>query len=66
MDCGVLTQYFQLSRYWRLMRPLSPKNYREQHEGELNEWRVAAGLPTKTIYEEDDAIIALQTAAGIR
>ena len=46
--------------------PLSPKNYREQHEGELNEWRVAAGLPTKTIYEEDDAIIALQTAAGIR
>ena len=46
--------------------PLSPKSYREQHEGELNEWRVAAGLPTKAIYEEDDAIIALQTAAGIR
>jgi hypothetical protein len=46
--------------------PLSPKKYRETHEGELNEWRVAAGLPTKAIYEEDDAIIALQTAAGMR
>ena len=46
--------------------PLSPKSYREQHEGELNEWRVAAGLPTKAIYEEDDAIKALQTAAGMR
>ena len=46
--------------------PLSPKAYREQHEGELNEWRIAAGLPTKAIYEEDDAIKALQTAAGMR
>jgi hypothetical protein len=46
--------------------PLSPKSYREQHEGELNEWRVAAGLPTKAIYEEDAAIVALQTAAGMR
>jgi hypothetical protein len=46
--------------------PLSPKEYRKQHNGDLNEWRVAAGLPTKAIYEEDDAIKALQTAAGIR
>ena len=46
--------------------PLSPKEYRKQHEGELNEWRVAAGLPTKAIYEEDAAIKALQTAAGMR
>ena len=46
--------------------PLSPKEYRKQHEGDLNEWRVAAGLPTKAIYEEDDAIRALQTAAGMR
>lgn len=46
--------------------PLSPKEYRKQHEGDLNEWRVAAGLPTKAIYEEDDAIKALQTAAGMR
>ena len=46
--------------------PLSPKEYREQHEEAMNEWRVAAGLPTKAIYEADDAIIALQTAAGMR
>ena len=45
--------------------PLSPKEYRKQHEGDLNEWRVAAGLPTKAIYERDDAIKALQTAAGM-
>ena len=46
--------------------PLSPKEYRKRHEGDLNEWRVAAGLPTKAIYEEDQAIMALQTAAGMR
>jgi hypothetical protein len=46
--------------------PLSPKAYRETHEEAMNEMRVAAGLPTKAIYEEDDAIRALQTAAGMR
>ena len=46
--------------------PLSPKSYREQHDEAMNEMRVAAGLPTKAIYEEDDAIKALQTAAGMR
>ena len=46
--------------------PLSPKAYRETHEEAMNEMRVAAGLPTKVIYEEDDAIKALQSAAGIR
>jgi hypothetical protein len=46
--------------------PLSPKSYREQHDEAMNEMRVAAGLPTKAIYEEDDAIRALQTAAGMR
>jgi hypothetical protein len=46
--------------------PLSPKAYRETHEGELNEMRVAAGIPTKTIYEKDDPEIqALQAAAGL-
>ena len=48
------------------MIPLSPKAYRETHEGELNEMRVAAGIPTKTIYEKDDPEIqALQAAAGL-
>ena len=46
--------------------PLSPKEYRKQHDGDLNEMRVAAGLPTKAIYEYDDTIKALQTAAGMR
>ena len=32
---------------------------------DLNEMRVAAGLPTKTYYEQDDAIKAIQAAAGI-
>ena len=56
---------FSQEEFERLV-PLSPKSYRAQHEGELNEWRVAAGLPAKAIYEEDEAIIALQTAAGLR
>lgn len=45
--------------------PLSPKEYRKTHDEDLNEMRVAAGLPTKTYYEKDEAIQSLQSAAGI-
>jgi hypothetical protein len=46
--------------------PLSPKEYRKKHDGDLNEMRTAAGLPTVAIYEKDDpAIRAIQHAAGI-
>ena len=45
--------------------PLSPKAYREAHDGELNEMRTAAGLPVKTYYEQDNDIKAIQSAAGI-
>jgi len=45
--------------------PLSPKEYRKRYESEMNEMRVAAGLPTKQIYERDNAIKAIQSAAGI-
>ena len=45
--------------------PLSPKAYRKQHDGDLNEMRIAAGIPTKQIYEKDKDIIAIQQAAGI-
>lgn len=45
--------------------PLSPKAYREIHDKDLNEVRVAAGLPVKGFYEQDDAIKAIQSAAGI-
>lgn len=45
--------------------PTSPKEYRKRYESEMNEWRVAAGLPTKQIYERDDALKSIQSAAGI-
>ena len=47
------------------MIPLSPKEYRRQHEQDLNEMRAAAGLDTVQIYERDRDIQALQSAAGI-
>jgi len=56
---------FTQEEFERLV-PLSPKAYRETHDEAMNEMRVAAGLPTKVIYEETDAIKALQSAAGIR
>lgn len=45
--------------------PLSPKEYRKKFDSEMNEMRVAAGLPTKQIYERDDVIKTIQSAAGI-
>ena len=46
--------------------PLSPKAYRELHDQDLNEVRIAAGLPVVTNYDKKDpAIQAIQTAAGL-
>ena len=45
--------------------PSSPKEYRKKFESDMNEMRVAAGLPTKQIYERDNAIKSIQSAAGI-
>ena len=45
--------------------PLSPKEYRQQHEQDLNEMRTAAGLDPVQIYERDQDIRALQSASGI-
>lgn len=46
--------------------PLTPKEYRARYEKDLNEVRIAAGMPVKAIYEKDDKDLrALQTAAGI-
>ena len=45
--------------------PLSPREYRERTEKDLNEWRIAAGMPVKPTYDRDDAIKAIQSAAGI-
>jgi hypothetical protein len=45
--------------------PLTPNEYRERTDGELNEMRVAAGITTKNIYQRDAGMRAIQAAAGI-
>jgi hypothetical protein len=46
--------------------PLTPKEYRKRYDADLNEVRIAAGLPTKAIYEKDDpALQAMRSAAGL-
>lgn len=46
--------------------PLSPKEYRAVNEKDLNEMRVAAGMPTKSTYDRKDRMIqTIQSAAGI-
>jgi hypothetical protein len=45
--------------------PLTPDAYRNEHESELNEMRVAAGLTTKPVHAIKQDTRALQAAAGI-
>ena len=46
--------------------PLSPKQYRERVEKDLNEMRTAAGLPVNGYYDpKDRALQAIQSAAGL-
>ena len=46
--------------------PLTPRAYRERYEKDLNEVRVAAGLPVVTTYDrQDHSLQAIQSAAGI-
>ena len=45
--------------------PLTPKDYVASTEAGLNEMRIAAGLPVKTIHKIDPELKALQAAAGI-
>jgi hypothetical protein len=46
--------------------PLSPKAYREKYEKDLNEVRMAAGLPVVANYDKQDrALQSIQSAAGI-
>jgi hypothetical protein len=46
--------------------PLTPKSYRDRYEQDLNEVRVAAGLPVVATYNKQDrALQAIQSAAGI-
>lgn len=56
---------FSRDEFDRLI-PLTPRDYRERYEKDLNEMRAQAGLPTKRIYDQDDkALQAIQSAAGI-
>lgn len=46
--------------------PLTPRAYRDRYEKELNEVRIAAGVPVVTSYDkQDQSIKAIQSAAGI-
>ena len=46
--------------------PLTPRAYRERYEKDLNEVRVAAGIPVITNYDKKDpALQTIQSAAGI-
>ena len=46
--------------------PLTPKQYRDRYEQDLNEMRTAAGLPTVATYDKRDrALQSIQAAAGI-
>jgi hypothetical protein len=55
---------FTVENFDRIV-PLSPKEYRARRETDLNEVRIAAGLPTHRIYDQRDADLRkLQSAAG--
>ena len=56
---------FSRDEFDRLV-PLSPKAYRDRYEKDLNEMRVAAGVPAVSTYDKRDrALQAIQSAAGI-
>lgn len=45
--------------------PLTPREYRRRREEDINEMRVAAGQPTRDIYERTAEARSIQSAAGI-
>jgi hypothetical protein len=45
--------------------PLTPNDYQRTHQSDLNEMRVAAGLPVRRIYTPDPELRSWQSAAGI-
>jgi len=56
---------FSRDEFDRLV-PLSPRAYRERYEKDLNEVRIAAGMPVVSNYDKRDrALQAIQSAAGI-
>jgi hypothetical protein len=56
---------FSRDEFDRLV-PLSPRAYRERYEQDLNEMRIAAGMPVVATYDRQDrSLQAIQSAAGI-
>jgi len=55
---------FSREEFDRLV-PLSPAEYRKVKEKDLNEMRIAAGVAPKQIYQREQDIRKLQSAAGI-
>jgi hypothetical protein len=48
------------------MVPLTPRAYRNRYEKDLNEVRIAAGMPVVTTYDKKDrSLQSIQAAAGI-
>jgi len=45
--------------------PMTPNEYRRSTDGDLNEWRIAAGISPKRIHEVQDDVRALQSIAGL-
>jgi hypothetical protein len=64
MHYGEETVPFSREAFDRLV-PLSPRDYRARKEKNLNEMRAAAGLDTVPVFERDQDIRQLQSAAGI-
>lgn len=78
-DLGTLTEFQPTDWQWHYrgkvydwspelfanLVPLNPSDYRRETETDLNEMRVAAGLPVKKIYETDAELRSWQSAAGI-
>lgn len=50
---------------FRQQVPLTPNDYQRTHQADLNEMRVAAGLPPRRIYKPDPELRSWQSAAGI-
>jgi hypothetical protein len=56
---------FSRAEFDRLV-PLSPRAYRERSDQDLNEVRIAAGIPVVKCYDrQDPALQSMQSAAGI-
>ena len=71
-DSGAWTMHYKGENHpftvetFEQLVPLSPRAYRERYDQELNEVRIAAGMPVVSDYDrKDPALQSIQSAAGI-